>query len=219
MAEPRKSKPRLTLRDLASVEVPSASVNDVLGAVATAASTAVAEATPEETSGTEPAESPSEQTPTATPAQPATSGPVSTRQLQALPEGVSPEVVAMLGLPEASSLVEPEPEPEATPEPVAPEPEPAKSRGGLFAALALLAMGGAVGGWYATRPPVLDASLYETLALEEPEAQTAPIVEVAFLPVPDPIVPEELAAPAAGGTRSDRPRRSVRTDVREEDLF
>ena len=215
MAEPRKSKPRLTLRDLASVEVPTASVNVVLGAVAAAADGSASAGTPDttapETEGAPSAER--------APAGPVTSGPVSTRQLQALPEGVSPEVVAMLGLPEASSLDEPEPELAPAPTPVAPDPEPSRGRGGLLAALALLAIGGAVAAWYATRPPALDGSLYETLALEEPAAFSAPIVEVAFLPVPEPIVPEEPGGPAAGGTRGDRSNRSVRTEVREEDLF
>jgi hypothetical protein len=127
----------------------------------------------------------------------------------------------MLGLPEASSLIQPDPElSEPDPSAVAPlEPEKKGSRGALFATMVILAVGATMTAWYATRPPSLDGSFYETLALEEPSPSNPPIVEVAFLPVPDPVAAEESTESTVGGTRSDRPSRSVRTDVREEDLF
>lgn len=218
MAEPRKSKARLTLSDLASVEVPSASVNDVLGSMAAAPT-----APPEEVGAAPEADADAageaESTPTELAAPSAPSGPVSTRQLQALPKGVSPEVAAMLGLPEASSLEEPEEAPEAeaaAPEPIIAEPEPtSSSRGGLIGAMVVVLVGGAIAAWYATRPPALDTALYIPLAVEAPSAETPPVVEVAFLPVPEPIVPEP---PTEASARERRPR-PVRTDVREEDLF
>ncbi len=224
MAEPRKSKPRLTLRDLASVEVPSASVEDVLGGMkeevlsgpqlSRSASMSVDAAT---VAPDTPAPGKAPERP-----EPVKSGPVSTRQLEALPEGVSPEVAAMLGLPEAASLVEPEPEPEPVVEAVAPapapEPEAEARRGGTIAGFLLLAAGAAVAVWYGTRPPALDGALFETSPVTATAPTVTPEVQVAFLPVPDPIVvePTPVAAPPERGSRGSR---SSRTEVREEDLF
>jgi hypothetical protein len=229
MAEPRKSKPRLTLRDLASVEVPAASVADVLGKMNDAGALGQAEL-----DGTPRAASMSPETPTLnegsfapslSPAKPALakSGPVSTRQLEALPEGVSPEIAAMLGLPEASSLIEPEPEPEATVEAAeAPSPEPApvpkSGRGGLVGGVLLVAAAAAAALWFGTRPPVLDGALFETSPVTAIAPSAVPDVLVAFLPIPAPVVVEPTPAvePPSRGNRDSRP---ARTEVREEDLF
>lgn len=191
-------------------------MNDVLGAMAAsepAPEDNVASAVEAGTDGEAPADGEVRSAP---------SGPVSTRQLRALPKGVSPEVAAMLGLPEASTLEEPEPEEEApAAEAVVAPPEtgPESSRGGLLGTILVILIVGAVAAWYATRPPALDTSLYETLTVEEPRAGASPVVEIAFLPVPDPIVPEPTTGASSGGSSGERRSRSVRTDVREEDLF
>lgn len=199
MTVSKPAKQRITLADLAAVEVPKATlVTDTLAPKAVAAQPV------------EGGEAPV--------AEASTAAASDSRDLSSMPAGVSPEIAEMLAMPE------PEPEPEPVPNPVAnisaapPVIQPkAKSKTPMWIALTLLVVGGAAGAFFATQPPALDGTSHAGVSASV-VVSTGPEIQIAYRPIPAPIVLQEAPTPSPP-ERSERRRRRADESVRSGDLF